>query len=114
MAMSAIMDLRLKREGVWLGINAVVGVAFFFVSSNYWIEPELKDVPGASGGGAFIFAILVLWVLAPALLCINVPWLALAVWRGLRAGDWASLPVIALTGGVWVCLVGFSASQLGS
>ncbi len=54
----------------WVIAN-LLGVTFFlrWSASCCWIEPELKDVPGASGGTAFAWAfgpllVLVAFVLA--------------------------------------------------
>jgi hypothetical protein len=48
------------------GLANVVGMIVFlkWSASCCWIEPELKDVPGASGGEAFVWALGPLPILA--------------------------------------------------
>jgi hypothetical protein len=68
---------------VWILVNAAGIGAFLLLASNFWIEPELADIPGASGGafvGWFVYAvpIFVFFVLA------NIFWLA-ASWTRQRS-----------------------------
>lgn len=105
------MVLKLRRDAIWIGLNALCAVAFLWWSSTQWIEPEFKDVPGASGGGPLVFSFIVLFLLGP-LLAVDLLWTALALRRWVRSGDWASLLVISVIGAAWVCLVLFSASRL--
>lgn len=35
--------------------NVLGCIAFVWVASFYWIEPNLADVPGASGGAFFLW-----------------------------------------------------------
>jgi hypothetical protein len=47
------MDQKVIRKAQWLAANAVGVIAFLLSASQFWIEPELKDEPGANGGAAF-------------------------------------------------------------
>ena len=47
---------RLDKWWLWLALN-VGGIALFFdLAVRTWIEPELANVPGASGGDAIVWA----------------------------------------------------------
>ena len=37
----------------WLAVNALGILVFLARASRFWIEPELAEMPGASGGAAF-------------------------------------------------------------
>lgn len=71
---------------VWLAAN-VIGIAtFLYLASFFWIEPELADVPGASGGafiGWALFAAPVALVFGIA----NLGWLMVTLFR-LRRREW--------------------------
>ncbi|HWU95728.1 MAG TPA: hypothetical protein VN029_09015 [Sphingomonas sp.] len=53
---------------IWLFANLAGIGAFLLVASQYWVEPEIADIPGASIGNAFgwffeampLFAVFVL------------------------------------------------------
>jgi hypothetical protein len=63
------MMTRVDRWWLWLALNAG-GIALFFVLAvKTWIEPELANVPGASGGafivwGTTAFPLFVLFIAA--------------------------------------------------
>lgn len=45
----------LDRWSLWLGAN-LCGIAFFLaLAVKTWIEPEVADVPGASGGESIVW-----------------------------------------------------------
>ncbi len=83
------------RDGIWLAMNAVAVIAFLWWSSRTWIEPELRDVPGASGGAPLVFTLLVLWMLGPLSL-LNLGWLAWSARRALRERDWTPVSIFGL------------------
>lgn len=105
------MSLKLKSDVVWIAINGLFAVGFLLWSSTQWIEPELKDYPGASGGAPIVFTLIVFSLLGP-LAVVNLLWTAMALRRWVIRGDRASLLTIAVTGAVWVCLVLYSASRI--
>ncbi|OIR01850.1 hypothetical protein GALL_161520 [mine drainage metagenome] len=48
--------MKLSLTGWLILLNVVGAIAYLVVGSRlWWIEPELADVPGASGGAAFIW-----------------------------------------------------------
>ena len=59
-------------------------------ASCCWIEPELKDVPVATGGVAFVWAFGPLPVLA-AFVLADLVWAAVAGSKGLRERRWTFL-----------------------
>lgn len=105
------LTLTLKREWGWILFNALVGALFLWLSSHTWSEPELRQVPGASGGSPIFFGLILLYQVIPMLLP-NFIWLTLAIRRGRRERDWTSLLLIALIVIAWFFLVCFSASQV--
>lgn len=107
------MKIRPLRDGVWLGLNGMVAIIFLWLTSSQWIEPELKDVPGASGGGPFVFTLFVLWVVGPISL-LNLGWLGWTARRSLRERDWTPVGIFGLMVVGWMAVMLFSASKLGS
>ncbi len=103
----------LKRDAVWLGANALLAAAFLWFTSSLWIEPDLRDIPGASGGGPIIFMLALLWLLAPLSPLILLG-LGLAVRSGLRDARWGRLGAVCLTIAAWIGAIWFSASLQGS
>jgi hypothetical protein len=48
--------MRLSLTGWLVLVNAIGAVVYLIVASRlWWIEPEVADIPGASGGSAFIW-----------------------------------------------------------
>ncbi|MCW3846291.1 hypothetical protein OF829_03500 [Sphingomonas sp. LB-2] len=81
----------------WIAANAFGIAAFLTSASRFWIEPEVADIPGASGGAAFgwiVFAapIAALFILA------NLGWLGVRLWR--RQG-WCSAAIAVLLLAAW-------------
>ena len=108
----SLMKLMPIRDWGWIGINGLIGLLFLWLSSHEWIEPELKDFPGASGGGPIVFTLLVFWLLGP-LMILNLVWLGIMIWGGKRMRDWVtSILLVGLMSVAWLCLVLFSASKL--
>lgn len=86
---------------VWIIANVAGATTFLMLASQSWIEPELANIPGASGGAAFgwfgtavpLFAVFAIghlvigynavkslvtmrqWVWLPALSCTVVIWM---------------------------------------
>jgi hypothetical protein len=105
------MKLNVARHRWWLGLNGLSGLVFLFLSSSQWIEPELKDDPGASGGAPFVFALLVLWSVVP-IMVLNLAWLAFSARKAFRDRDWTPPITFAAIAAAWVALVMFSASKV--
>ncbi len=51
------MMARVNKWWLWLALNAAGIALFFALAVKTWIEPELANVPGASGGAAFVWGI---------------------------------------------------------
>ena len=100
-------------EGVWLTANVTSVPVFLALASRSWIEPELKDVPGASGG-AFIFWGLTALPLFAAFMLANLIWAGLGVAEGLRRRRWigATLAFMAIV--VWVAAFVFDGLHHGT
>lgn len=107
------LKIRPLRDGVWLGLNGGAAIIFLYLSSSTWIEPELKDVPGASGGAPVVFTLIVLWVLGPLSL-LNLGWLAWTARGSFREREWTPVGIFGLMTVCWIAVVLFSASKLGS
>ncbi|NKF20924.1 hypothetical protein G7Y82_01255 [Solimonas sp. C16B3] len=96
---------------LWLALNAAGAGLFLLFASAAWVEPEIRQYPGAAGGGAVIAVLggaplLALYTLANAGLFI---WAVVVRMRRsywpISAWCWASLPM-------WVGVVIFSRSHM--
>lgn len=71
----------------WLLANLIVATAYLGAASMSWVEPQLADFPGASGGSAFI------WFLSA------VPIFVIATLSNLGVLMWSF--VVRLSRGTW-------------
>lgn len=77
----------------WVIANLFGVVTFLlWTASCCWIEPELKDVPGASGGMAFVWALGPLPLLAVFVL-EDFAWAAVVERRSLPERRWKALAI---------------------
>jgi hypothetical protein len=92
----------MAKKSVLFGTANLVGVVIFlsWSASCCWVELELQDVPGASGGSPIV------WVLGPFILCVvcilaDFVWAVIALINGFRKRQWLPLisPFVML--GVW-------------
>lgn len=67
--------------------NVAACVVFLLLASRTWIEPELTDIPGASGGAGVVWLLTAAPVFALAAL-LNGAALLWAVWRRLKQAQW--------------------------
>ena len=86
---------------VWLAANAAAAAAYLLVASVAWTEPEVRDIPGASGGGA------VIWVLTavPLFLLTTVANLIVVAWAWRRrstSGQWPAARLAWVIPLVWI------------
>ena len=59
----------------WMAVN-LAGIAVFLTAASLsWIEPELANVPGASGGDAYVWFVMAVPVLVLFIMA-NLAWLA--------------------------------------
>jgi hypothetical protein len=100
MSTAAPVPKRRRTTAIWLAANVVGASVFLFVASSYsWVEPELAQYPGASGGMPIVWALSALPVFG-AFLLLNVGaflWACVArMKRGLWPfawASWASVPI---------------------
>ncbi len=85
---------------LWLAMNAIGIVVFLALASRAWIEPELADVPGASGGDAFVWAGLVFPVLGFVALA-HIVFAAVALRCFIKAKQWGGAAVLLLSSIAW-------------
>ena len=76
-----------RNAAILLAANLAATALFLVVASVSWVEPELKDVPGASGGAPIVWALTALPIFALALV-LNLSVLAWAAWVRRREGAW--------------------------
>jgi hypothetical protein len=89
---------------VWLAANAAVAVAYLLIAAMSWTEPEVRDVPGASGGAPIIWGLTAV----PLFLLATSGNLAVCAWAWRRHsmnGRWPAAPLAWLIPLVWVCAV---------
>lgn len=96
----------LRREKWWLLFNLIALGAFILLASKAWLEPELKDVPGANGGAGVFWALTALPILL-ATFVTDLVWFGRAVAHAIAAKDrqpmWGALGCAA----VWMLAVVF-------
>lgn len=44
----------------WIAVNAGGSLLYLIVASSCWTEPEVRDIPGASGGSPFVWVFFAL------------------------------------------------------
>lgn len=111
---STAREMLLSWTTTLLAANLFAIVVYLAVASLGWVEPELQEFPGATGGGAvvwFFFAVPVLLLsFLGNLLCIL--W---AVIRRYRTGYWYFLwwawPAVL---SMWISAVAFDFSRHGT
>lgn len=87
------MKARVNRWWLWLALNAGGIALFFALAVKTWIEPELANVPGASGGAALVWSLSAL----PVFLLFIVANLVAGfrAWRGRQGAIFVSLMLVA-------------------
>jgi hypothetical protein len=83
---------------LYLALNVAVAIAYVRVASISWTEPEVRDIPGASGGAPLVWALTAVPIVLFALLA-NLGVLFWA-WRARRLGAFGQLACGALI--LWV------------
>ena len=103
----------LRTERWWLVANAVGAVLFLYLASKTWIEPELRNIPGASVGNTISWSLTALLV-ALLFLLINFTWLVRIILRAVRDKAYLSLVVVSFVGVVWIATAYFDNLHHGS
>ena len=90
----------LNRWWLWLALN-ICGIGLFFaLAVRTWIEPELANEPGASGGAAIVWAgsalpVFLLFIIANSVLGIVAA-------RQFASGRRQGAIVVAITLSAWI------------
>ena len=114
---SAIFSLPVWKLAVTAGrvVANLIGILVFleWSAACCWIEPELKDVPGASGGAAFVwgfgpFLVFTAFVLA------NLGWAAVPEIISRRERHWRYLVTPFLMLAAWGAAFVFDGLHHGS
>jgi len=87
-----------------LAANAFGLIAYLHLASKTWTEPELRGVPHAIAGPTFVWVLSALPVLFVSFL-VDVVWLCVAVFRGIRSPDWWPITVVMGTAAIWTAAV---------
>jgi len=103
----------LRREKWWLAVNVAGVLLFLALASTSWVEPEVRDIAGAAGGGAVVWGVTALPVLGFAALVVagRLLW---AILHALRSGRWQSAAIVFFTALLWVGAALFDNSNHGS
>lgn len=89
-----------NRWWLWVAVNVVGIICFFDLAVRSWIEPELANEPGASGGTAFYWAVTAL----PVFLLFTIANLALGLvaMRQLAHGQRTGLVAVTVLLIAWL------------
>ena len=99
------------RTFAFLLFNGLGIATYLFLASWSWIEPSLADIPGASGGAAFVWFFSAVPVFCLCFL-LDVVWMALEInspEKAPRGFGWALLLVPPL----WVAAICLDYSHHG-
>jgi hypothetical protein len=107
-----VVDQKLIRKAQWLAANAVGVIAFLLSASQFWIEPELKDEPGANGGAAFGWIFWAAPIFA-VFFVANLFWLAVSIRRIREPWSWLHAVTDLLLIAGWWCAFGFDNAHHG-
>jgi hypothetical protein len=96
---------------IWTVVN-LAGIALFLAAASVsWIEPELADVPGASGGDAFVWFATAVPVLGRFLIG-NLAWLVFSL-SDWSSGKFTPLAFGALISACWIAAYLFDNAHHG-
>ena len=95
-----------------MAINAVGIVAYLGLASFCWIEPELADIPGASGGAGVVWYFGAFMLLK--LFCaLNALWVLFAFFIFLKKRKWILHPSFLLVPACWAVAIYIDFSRHG-
>ena len=100
------MLIGLSRERFWIAANILGLALYLYFASKTWIEPELRGENVATGGVAMVWGLSALPILLVFFLADGI-WFAMGLARGLKRGDWRTLPALVVVGLVWLGTVWF-------
>jgi hypothetical protein len=103
----------IRLTAAWVACNALAAVLFLAVASISWTEPELADIPGASGGAPlvwFMTAVPVFLLSVVLNLCAGL-WVIL---RRKRMGVWPVTAYSWLLVAIWLAALFYDGSRHGA
>ena len=103
----------MRREKWWLIFNGLAVISFLIEASQTWIEPELRVVPGASGGEAFVWGLSALPILLGAFV-IDLVWLGFGIGRAVKHRDLKPMAAALTTAAVWLVVILFDGAHHGA
>lgn len=93
--------MRTRFALIWIAFNLAGVAVFLAVASDYWVEPEVADIPGASIGNAFGWFLYAVPILGACVLA-NLLWLMRAVRNEPVARWWWPVLLFVAMLGCWV------------
>jgi hypothetical protein len=90
---------------MWKVITNVIGAsAYLLISSKYWADPRLIDVPGAGVGEPFLWGLTALPILL-AFFLLNASYILLACFTFLRTKKWTLGVSFLIVPVIWAIVV---------
>ena len=99
-------------EAAWLLANVAGVITFLKLASASWIEPELSNVPGASGGAFLVWGMTALPVFAVFTLA-NLLWAGMGLAEGLRRQRWTGEALALVVLAAWLAAFVFDGLHHG-
>ncbi len=106
------MNTKVDRWWLWVGANPI-GVALFLrFAAQTWIEPELANEPGASGGASMVWGLSALPVFLIFMLAHFVVGFISGAQRQ-RSGSWRGEIFVGITILCWIAAFLFDSAHHG-
>lgn len=110
--MKAALSPPSRVGAILLVANTVLSLAFLLMASQTWIEPELANVPGASGGAGVVWFLVAVPIAVLAAI-LNAGVLAWSCTVRLRSGTWPAPWFSWFVVLVWVAALVFDNAHHG-
>ncbi len=107
------MRTTVDRWWLWVIVNLIGMAAFLYFAVETWIEPELANEPGASGGEFMVWGVSAL----PIFLFFMLAHFGISVATGLerrRSGSWRGEIFLGVTLWCWFAVFVYDNSHHGS
>jgi len=85
----------------WLLANLVGLTLFLAIASQFWIEPELAGIPGASAGDAILWGLFAAPILG-AFALANLGWLVWVLGRRWWLGLMPAIVILGCWAAAWL------------
>jgi hypothetical protein len=105
--------VRWALRGLWAIANLAGVFAFLMLAYPTWIEPELKDYPGASGGAGVVWALTALPVFL-GFFFANLIWAGLATYEASKGRGRTPMILASATLVAWIAAFIFDGAHHGS